>query len=57
MACRLDGAKPLSESMLQYYSLDPVEQTPMKSKSKFITSSFKKMHLKMLSVKKAAILS
>ena len=27
MACRLDGAKPLPEPMLEYYQLDPREQT------------------------------
>ena len=25
MACRLDGAKPLSEPMLEYSKLDPLE--------------------------------
>ena len=30
MACRLVGAKPLSEPMLEYYQLDPKEQTSMK---------------------------
>ena len=29
MACRLDGAKPLSEPMLEYPQLDPKEQTEM----------------------------
>ena len=36
MACRLDGAKPLSEPMLEYCYLDPLEQTSVKSQSKFI---------------------
>ena len=30
MACRLDGAKPLSEPMLPYYQLDPKEHISMK---------------------------
>ena len=30
MACRLFGAKPLSEPMLEYYQLDPWEQTSVK---------------------------
>ena len=30
MACRLAGAKPLSEPMLEYCSLDPWEQTSVK---------------------------
>ena len=36
MACRLIGAKPLSEPMLEYCWLDPWEQTSVKSLSKFI---------------------
>ena len=36
MACRLDGAKPLSEPMPEYCKLDPCEQTSVKSWSKFI---------------------
>ena len=35
MACRLDGAKPLSEPMLEYCWLDPWEQTSVKYQSKF----------------------
>ena len=35
MACRLCGAKPLSEPMLDNYELDPYEQTSVKSLSKF----------------------
>ena len=31
MACRLAGAKPLSEQMLEYCELDFWEQTPVKS--------------------------
>ena len=30
MACRLFGAKPLSEPMLSYCQLDPKEQTSVK---------------------------
>ena len=30
MACRLDGAKPLSEPMMEYYLLDPKEPTSVK---------------------------
>ena len=36
MACRLAGAKPLSEPMLEYCEFDPWEQTSMKLQSKFI---------------------
>ena len=36
MACRLDGAKPLSYPMLGYYQLDLCEQTSVKSWSKRI---------------------
>ena len=36
MACRLDGAKPLSEPMLPYCQLDPKEHISVKSYSKFI---------------------
>ena len=35
MACRLDGAKPLSEPMLEYCLLDPQEQTSVKFETKF----------------------
>ena len=35
MACRLCGAKPLSEPMLYYCQLDPSKQTPVKLYSKF----------------------
>ena len=31
MACRLAGAKPLSEPMLEYCYLDPWEQTSVQS--------------------------
>ena len=34
MACRLVGAKPLSEPMLEYFQLNPWEQTSGKSYSK-----------------------
>ena len=30
MACRMDGAKQLSEPKLEYYELDPEEQTSVK---------------------------
>ena len=33
-ACRLFGAKPLSEPMLSFWQLDPWEQTSLKIKSK-----------------------
>ena len=32
MVCHLDGAKPLSEPMLEFCKLDPCEQTSVKSK-------------------------
>ena len=35
MACRLDGAKPLSQPMLEYCQSDPQEQTSMKFQSEF----------------------
>ena len=35
MACRLSGAKPLSEPMLTYCPMDPQEQTLVKFESKF----------------------
>ena len=35
MACRLIGAKPLSEPMQPYYQLDPKEQTSVKFESKY----------------------
>ena len=35
MACRLDGAKPLSETMLDYCYLNPYEQTSVKFQSEF----------------------
>ena len=30
MACRRDGAKPLSEAVMEFCKLDPYEQTPVK---------------------------
>ena len=36
MACRLFGAKPLSEPMLGNCQLDPWEQNPVKIQSKFL---------------------
>ena len=47
MACRLVGAKPLSEPMMEYCQFYPQEQTSVKYQSKQ-AFSFKKMHLKML---------
>ena len=35
MACRLTGAEPLSEPMLEYRSLDPGEQISIKFSSKY----------------------
>ena len=35
MACRLYSVKPLSEPMLDYYQLDPWEQSSVKFKSKY----------------------
>ena len=53
MACRLFGAKPLSEPMLDYHQLDPWEQTVSESwiiihNTKFV---IKKMNLKISSAK------
>ena len=36
IACRLIGAKPLFEPMLEYFQFEPNEQTPVESKAKFI---------------------
>ena len=36
MACRLVGAKPLSEPMPEYYYLDPYEQSSVKFYSKLL---------------------
>ena len=52
MVCRLIGAKPLSEPMLEYCWLDHWEL-----QFKNYTFSFKKMHLKMTSGNMSAILS
>ena len=46
MACRLSGAKPLSEPMLPYCQLDPKEYNSVN-----FYSTFKRMHLKMPSAK------
>ena len=43
MACRLFGAKPLSEPMLSYYQLDLKGHIPFK----ILTFSFSEMHFKM----------
>ena len=47
MACRLAGAKPLSESMLEYCQLDPWEQNFTENLVEIYIFSLKKMHLKM----------
>ena len=57
-ACRLFGAKPLSEAMVVYCQLDSWEQLSFSEIwIGIVTFSFKKMHLKMSSAKMAAILS
>ena len=38
MACRLLGAKPLTEPVLTYCQLDPQEQTSVKFESHYKTS-------------------
>ena len=35
MACRLVGAKPLSEPVLEYYWFDPKEQTLVNTRQNF----------------------
>ena len=52
MACRRDGAKLLSEPMLEYWLLDHLEQISFNSKSKFIHFHSNAMHLKMSSAGK-----
>ena len=47
MACRLDGAKPLSEPMLGYFNWTPRNKLPWN----FNQNSFKNIHLKMSSGK------
>ena len=42
MACRLFGAKPLSEPLLEYCLLDPWEQTSVKFESKYKFTHFLK---------------
>ena len=51
MACRLDGAEPLSEPMLTYCQLEPKDHVSMKMYFKIQIFSFKKMRLNMLSAK------
>ena len=51
MACRLFGAKPLSEQMLTYFQLAPQEQTSVKIWIKIQFFLFKKMFLKKSSAK------
>ena len=58
MACRLFGDNPLSEPMTIYCQLDSKEQTNFKQTLFDIQKfSFKKMHLKKLSAKMAAMLA
>ena len=52
MACRLVGAKPLSEPMLEYCLFYPQEQTSMKYLPKFIYFHSRKCIWKVLSVKR-----
>ena len=51
MACRLFGAKPLSEPMLSYCQLDPKEYISVKFYLKFKTFHSRKRHLRMSSAK------
>ena len=51
MACRLDGAKSLSEPRLAYCWLDPTEQTSVKILIKIQTFPWKKICWKMSSAK------
>ena len=54
MACRLYGAMPLSEPMLEYCLLVPWEQTSVKSSAKF---SFQENALENIVGEMVAILS
>ena len=56
MACRLVGAKPLSEPMLEYCQFHHWEQTSVKCKSKFNMSHWRKC-IKNVVCEMAAILS
>ena len=51
MACRLDGAKPLYESMLEYCYLDPLGANFSENLIEILTFSFTKMRLKVSSAK------
>ena len=51
MACRLDGAKPLSIPMLEYFQLDSYEKKIQKILIRVQTFPFKKKHLKITSTK------
>ena len=51
MACRLAGAKPLPEPMLDYCSIGPLGTNFNEISFGIQTFSFKKMHLKMSSGK------
>ena len=49
MACRLAGAKPLSEPMLEYFLIGPIRTSFSEISIEIYIFSFKKMHLKMSS--------
>ena len=51
MACRLDGAKPLSEHNAGILLIEPLEINFSEILIEIHTFSFKKMHFKMLSGK------
>ena len=57
MAWRRTADKPLPETMLTYYQLDPLGTNVSETWIKILPFSFKKMRLKMLSAKMMAILS
>ena len=50
MACRLDGAMPLSEPMLEYCQLDPLATNFNEILIRIQTFSLKKMNLKMSAI-------
>ena len=49
MACRMTGAKPLSETMMEYCYLEPLEKNFSEILIEIYIFLFKKMHLKMSS--------
>ena len=57
MACRLFGAKPLSEPIMNNCELDPEEQISVKFESKHNNLQWKKINLMNVICKMAAILS